>query len=161
MDNRVGESSLRLADEFAGFGPAYTRWIRQQLQGSEVSHARMRLLGALHCGGARIMSEISEELGVSRRNVTALVDALEEEGHVRRRSHPTDRRATLIELTDRGQESAGRLFEEHREVVAQLFEALSEEEREEMIRLMGRVREILQEEGMPAQRPGNTRQPQA
>lgn len=153
MENEVGESSLRLADEFAGFGSAYKRWIRHQLQGSEVSYARMRLLGALHCGGSRIMSEISEDLGVSRRNVTALVDALENEGHVRRRDHPTDRRATLIELTDRGRESTGRLFDEHRAAVAKIFEAISEEDRTEMIRLMGQVREALQDEGIPAQRP--------
>ena len=153
LENEVGESSLRLADEFAGFGPAYRRWIRNQLQDSEVSHARMRLLWALKCGGSRIMSEISEELGVSRRNVTALVDALESEGHVRRRDHPTDRRATLIELTDRGRESTGRLFEEHRAAMAQIFEALPEEDRQEMIRLMSRIREALQNEGIPAQRP--------
>lgn len=146
--------SLGVADEFAGFGPAYTRWIRSKLQGSGVSHARVRLLGALRCEGPRIMSEISEELGVTRRNVTALVDALEEEEMVRRRDHPTDRRATLIELTDHGQESAERLFEEHRAAVASLFEALPEEDRAELIRLMGKVRETLNHEGIPNQRPG-------
>lgn len=154
LGNELAESSLRLADEFAGFGPAYRRWIQHQLQGSEVSYSRMRLLWTLKCGGSRIMSEISEELGVSRRNVTALVDALEDEGHVRRRNHPTDRRATLIELTDRGRESTGRLFEQHRAAVARIFEALPEDDREEMIRLMGRIREALQNEGIPAQRPG-------
>ena len=145
--------SLRLADEFAAFGPAYTRWIRYQLRDSEVSHARMRLLGALRVGGPRIMSEISEELGVTRRNVTALVDALEEEGHVRRKSHPTDRRATLIELTDRGEESAGRLFEEHRAAVAEVFEPLPETDREELIRLLGQVRKALHHRGIPSRKP--------
>src|SRR3989337_2175600 len=93
---------LQLGDEFADFGPCYMRWVKSRLQDRGLTYARMRLLGALHCGGPQIMSSISDELGVTRRNVTALVDALEEEGLVRRRPHPTDRRATVIEMTGRG-----------------------------------------------------------
>ena len=78
----------------------------------------MRLLGSLHCKGPQIMSSISDELGVTRRNVTALVDALEEEGLVRRKPHPTDRRATVIEMTDRGELTMDRVYDEHRIAVA-------------------------------------------
>src|SRR5215208_8539042 len=98
-------SSLRLVDEFAAFGPMYLKWVRSRLQDSGMTYARMRLLGALHCNGSQIMSSISDELGVTRRNVTALVDALEEEGLVRRKPHPTDRRATVIEMTEQGFET--------------------------------------------------------
>ena len=97
---------LRLVDEFAGFGPSYMKWVRSRLRDRGLTYARMRLIGALHCGGPRIMSSISDELGVTRRNVTALVDALEEEGLVRRQPHPTDRRATVIELTGEGERTA-------------------------------------------------------
>jgi DNA-binding MarR family transcriptional regulator len=48
------------------------------------------------------MTSISDELGVTRPNVTALVDALEEEGLVRRKPRPTDRRATVIEMSGQG-----------------------------------------------------------
>ncbi len=96
--------ALRLVDEFAAFGPCYLKWVRSKLGDCGVSYARMRLLGTLHCKGPQIMSDISEDLGVTRRNVTALVDALEEEGLVRRMPHPTDRRATIIELTGLGME---------------------------------------------------------
>src|SRR4028119_1957619 len=72
----VGDLSLRLVDEFAAFGPAYMKWVRSRMREPGVSYARMRLLGALHCGGPKIMSGISDELGVTRRNITALVDAL-------------------------------------------------------------------------------------
>src|SRR5918997_2840474 len=92
------ESTLRLVDEFAGFGPSYMKWVKSRLQDRGLTYARMRLLGALHSHGPQIMTSISDELCVTRRNVTALVDALEIEGLVRRRPHPTDRRATVIEL---------------------------------------------------------------
>jgi DNA-binding MarR family transcriptional regulator len=136
----VEDLSLRLVDELAAFGPAYMRWVRSRMQEPGVSYARMRLLGALHCGGSKIMSGISDELGVTRRNITALVDALEEEGLVRRRPHPTDRRATVIELTGEGARTMDTLYDEHRRSVAELFAELSDEDRRELVRLLGLLR---------------------
>ena len=138
---------MRLVDEFAAFGPAYMKWVRSRLPDRDVSVARMRLLGALHCGGPRIMSTISDELGVTRRNVTALVDALEQEGLVRRKPHPTDRRATVIELTAEGSRVTAVGYEEHRQAVAGLFSSLTEADRRELARLLGLLRESLHDGG--------------
>lgn len=143
----VGDLSLRLVDEFAAFGPTYMKWVRSRMHEPGVSYARMRLLGALHCGGPKIMSSISDELGVTRRNITALVDGLEEEGLVRRLPHPTDRRATVIELTDEGGRTMDTLYDGHRRAVAALFDGLSEEDRRELVRLLGLLREGLRGEG--------------
>src|SRR5215208_6371806 len=99
-----------------------------------MTYARMRLLGAVYCGGPQIMSSISDELGVTRRNVTALVDAMEEEELVRRKPHPTDRRATVIELTRKGERTADAMYDEHRV---------------ELVRLLGLLREALRREGTP------------
>ena len=110
------------------------------MQERGVSYARMRLLGALHCNGSRIMSGLSDELGVTRRNVTALVDGLEAEGLVRRLPHPTDRRATIIELTDEGARTMDTLYDGHRGAVAELFDDLSEDDRRELVRLLGLLR---------------------
>jgi DNA-binding MarR family transcriptional regulator len=143
----VGDLSLQLVDEFAAFGPAYMKWVRSRMREPGVSYARMRLLGVLHCGGPKIMSGISDELGVTRRNITALVDALEEEGLVRRRPHPTDRRATVIELTNEGGRTMETLYDKHRRAVAGLFAGLTPEERGELVRLLGLLREGLRDEG--------------
>ena len=140
-------SALRLVDEFAAFGPSYMKWVRSRLGDCGVSYARMRLLGTLHCNGPQIMSDISDDLGVTRRNVTALVDALEEEGLVRRMPHTTDRRATVIELTSRGAETTDSFYNGHRDAVAELFVDLSEDEKRELVRLLGSLREALQSEG--------------
>jgi len=94
------------------------------------------------------MSSISEELGVTRRNITALVDALEEEGLVRRKPHPTDRRATVIEMTVRGERTMDRIYDEHRAAVAGLFTDLDEEDQEDLMRMLGVLHEALRREGM-------------
>jgi DNA-binding MarR family transcriptional regulator len=137
------ELPLRLVDAFADFGPQYMRWVKSRLRDGGMTYARMRLLGTLHCGGPRIMSRISAELRVTRRNVTALVDGLEEEGLVRRRPHPSDRRATVIELTGKGRRTVDAMYGEHREAVAELFGDLSTEDQRELLRLLGLLGEAL------------------
>ena len=57
------------------------------------------------------MGELAAALGIDRPNATVLVDDLESQGIVRRRAHPTDRRAKLVELTRRGKTLARRADE--------------------------------------------------
>ncbi|MEN3610618.1 MarR family transcriptional regulator [Plantactinospora sp. ZYX-F-223] len=50
-------------------------------------------------GGVQDCGELSQALKCTPRNVTGLVDALEAAGFVARSAHPTDRRATVVSLT--------------------------------------------------------------
>src|SRR5689334_10233129 len=54
------------------------------------------------------MGELAAELGIDRPNATVLVDDLESQELVRRRPHPTDRRAKLVEATRKGKAMARR-----------------------------------------------------
>jgi len=74
------------------------------------------------------MSELKEELGVTATNVTALVDSLEKDGLVKRKRHPTDRRATVIELTGKVMTELSPRCTEYKEQVAELFSGLNERE---------------------------------
>ena len=57
------------------------------------------------------MGALAAALGIDRPNATVLVDDLEAQGLVRRRAHPTDRRAKLVEPTRRGKALARRADE--------------------------------------------------
>ena len=48
------------------------------------------------------MGDLAAALGIDRPNATVLVDELESQDLVRRRPHPTDRRAKLVEATRKG-----------------------------------------------------------
>ena len=54
------------------------------------------------------MGELATALDIDPPNATVLVDDLEAQGLVRRRPHPTDRRAKLVEATRRGKALARR-----------------------------------------------------
>lgn len=138
----------RLWGRFATFMPAYRRWVGARLKERGIGYAWMRALGALHRGGGPIiMSDLGEELGVTPRNVTKLVDELETEGLVRRLPHPSDRRATLIELTAKGREKIDEGYAEYVAVTSELFSVLSEEDRWELIRLMDLLYDELEGKG--------------
>lgn len=142
------ETSTQLALGFAALGPAYVKWVHSRFAQEGVSFARMKLLGALHKMGPRIMSELSDELGVTPRNVTALVDALEKEGLVRRVPHVSDRRATVVELTEHGAEygcrmSSGRVMES----IGELFRDLTASEQRQLLHLIKKLQILLGERG--------------
>lgn len=54
------------------------------------------------------MGELAAALGIDPPNATVLVDELEAAGLARRRPHPTDRRAKLVEATRKGKAVAKR-----------------------------------------------------
>jgi len=57
------------------------------------------------------MGELAAALGIDPPNATVVVDDLESLGLVRRRPHPTDRRAKVVEATRKGKAMARRADE--------------------------------------------------
>ncbi len=54
------------------------------------------------------MGELAAALGIDPANATGVVDDLESQKLARRRPHPTDRRAKLVEATRKGKDMARR-----------------------------------------------------
>ena len=75
-----------------------------------MTFGRVRAIRTL-ARGSLSMGELAAALGIDRPNATVLVDDLESQGIVRRRAHPTDRRAKLVEPTRRGKALARRADE--------------------------------------------------
>lgn len=88
--------------------------------------SRTHLLWVLHQAGPSTQQSLAAALKVSSRNVTGLVDGLVETGFVTREPHPTDRRATLVTLTDHGVSVMARMQREHIEFANALFDGLPE-----------------------------------
>ena len=105
--------------------------------------ARAELLWRLQRGGPATQRALSEELRCTPRNVTGLVDALETAGLVERRSHPTDRRATLVTLTDAGAQVAAPMDAGYQAMGRELFDDFSQGELRAFVggmdRILGRI----------------------
>jgi DNA-binding MarR family transcriptional regulator len=109
------------------------------MTGTDLTYQRLRILGSLHERGPRIMCDLKKELGVTATNITALVDSLEKDGYVVRREHPTDRRATLIELSGKAKSELSLGCTKHKDRVAELFSDLSDTECREFMRTLEKL----------------------
>ena len=106
--------------------------------------ARAELLWRLQRRGPATQRELSQDLRCTPRNVTGLVDALEAAGLVERRAHPTDRRATLVTLTDAGSQVAGTMDAGYQATGRELFDDFGDDELAAFVsgmdRVLGRIR---------------------
>jgi DNA-binding MarR family transcriptional regulator len=96
-------------------------------------------MAQLHRAGPSNQRELAEALRVTPRNITGLVDALESAELVTRARHPTDRRATLVSLTDTGARVAGALADDQRALAEFLFGGDSDRDLEGLAESLGRV----------------------
>ncbi|ULA68801.1 MAG: Putative Transcriptional regulator, MarR family [Nitrospira sp.] len=134
----------RMVELLWSFTPAYQRWSESLLVEKGLSPQRLRILGSIHERGPRIMSDLKNELGVTATNVTALVDSLEKDGLVVRTRHPTDRRATVIELSDKVMTELSPRCTEYKEQVAELFSDLSDNECKAFVKTLEKLWSRLQ-----------------
>lgn len=92
--------------------------------------ARTHLLWELGQRGPVPQRVLAAALKVTPRAVTGLVDALVAQELVTREAHPTDRRATLVTLTARGETLVGRLKRDHKTLARALFASMPPDELE-------------------------------
>jgi DNA-binding MarR family transcriptional regulator len=137
------KDSQELGRLFATFGKAYRARIVAEVGEGGTTPARARLLMVLQCRGSCKMSEVGRELGVTPRNVTKLVDGLESEGLVVRKPHPQDRRATLLHITARGAAVGKECMAANHAAAAQLFEQLTQTDRQHLARILRKLVEAL------------------
>lgn len=157
MDCKSVPLKHKLLHAFWLLGPAFTRWAESHTQSEGLTPQRMRLSELLFDNGPTKMCDLRDELGVTATNITALVDALEKDGMVERIPHPTDRRATLIQLTAKAHKTISFGCTEFKDKVSGLFSEFTVSEQEQLFRLLMKMkdglvkREVLEESSLREQ----------
>jgi DNA-binding MarR family transcriptional regulator len=93
-----------------------------------LTRARAELIWRVQRQGPMTQRELSQALQCTPRNVTGLVDALQADGYVLREPHPTDRRATLVRLTELGVGAATEWRRGYQDLANLLFADLGADE---------------------------------
>ena len=104
-----------------------------------LTFARYQVLGMLRWTGPITLGKLGDRLWITPATVTNAIDRLETAGLCRRVDHPQDARATLAEISPKGRKLFDRAVEE---LNVKLFSAvgLSDDERDELVRLLGKIR---------------------
>ncbi len=97
------------------------------------------VLEVLNSAGPLPLKRISEELMVTGANITCVVDNLEKENLVQRVHSKEDRRIITAELTDKGKTKMSEIYPNYSDNLSGVFKIFDEKEREELMRLLGKL----------------------
>jgi DNA-binding MarR family transcriptional regulator len=120
MPERAAPASVSL-DRLFELAEVLGAMMRRGVAERGLTTARAGVLWALFHGGPMTQRALATRLGVTPRNVTGLLDALQADGLVAREAHPVDRRAVLVSLTGEGRSVTAALRGGRDELAAALF----------------------------------------
>lgn len=111
--------------------------------GYGLSDAKLEVLEVLCCRDERraCLHALGDELGVTRPNVTKLVDGLERGGLVERLPHPSDGRMVHAHLTPQGEEIADEALPGRRDLMRRMWDALDDDQLQQLVGLLDQVAE--------------------
>lgn len=121
---------------------ALSPFIERGLRELNLTGAQLNALLVLRDAGQEglPLSEIGRRLVVTKANVTGLIDRLEREELVRRDTREEDRRVTLARLTNKGEALLETALPRRERLLGELLDFLTEEEMEQAIGLLSRIR---------------------
>jgi DNA-binding MarR family transcriptional regulator len=136
----ANQDPVQLADQLSGLIRRLRRAHAERLKPLGLTPAQERALRMITRSSEPLrMTDLAERLGIVPRSVTTVVDALEEAGLVRREVDPRNRRAILLQLTERGAALRDELRDSRQSDAEKLFAPLTEPERETLASLLARL----------------------
>jgi MarR family transcriptional regulator, 2-MHQ and catechol-resistance regulon repressor len=117
--------------------------VEQAVHPFGLSASQFGVLETLQSRGPVHQQELAEALGRSKAQMTAIIDALEARGWVRRERHATDRRFISVYLTDAGRDVLGSTAPARSDAIVAIMAELSGEQRARLARLCRRLLRVL------------------
>jgi DNA-binding MarR family transcriptional regulator len=97
--------------------------------GQHMSVTEAHAITELHDARSLTQQALADRLRLQKSTVSRLVDELCADGLTRRRTHPTDRRSVLLELTSLGTNRSTRLVTARQALFSGLLDRLTKEDR--------------------------------
>lgn len=104
-----------------------------------IAHSQWFVLKIIEHYKNRSIKDIAETLGISSSAATQLVDGLVQSGYVTRQEDLKDRRSVRLELSLTGKKHITAVNEKRISEMAGLFDALTDSELEEYLRLQRKI----------------------
>ncbi|HEU0123100.1 MAG TPA: MarR family transcriptional regulator [Bryobacteraceae bacterium] len=102
-----------------------------------LNHTEARLLALLHKnGGDSPQDALTANLSIDRTNAGRALQRLQQEGYILRTKDSADKRANLVQLTEKGQETVHAIGKLRKQLVQTFFGSLTEAEAETAIALL-------------------------
>jgi DNA-binding MarR family transcriptional regulator len=125
---------------------AFTLMARASHHHGHTEHAQMRVLAMLRDRHSMNQRELLEMFNVRSASLSEIVGKLEHRGFIERERDEQDRRNFVVTITGQGSAAVAANEDVRRKSVDALFTSLSEEERQQLAELLGKIVRGLEEE---------------
>ena len=100
----------------------------------DVPIKQMEILEILFSDPEKVLTpaELADEVHLTRSTMTGNLDALQRKGLITRESHPSDRRMTIIKITDKGIEFCKKAMPKRYSDIFRVMSAITSDERNQM-----------------------------
>lgn len=116
--------------------------VRKRLRDSfDITLPRFDLLAQLErAPNGMTLGELSQRMMVSNGNLTGLVDRLREQGLIKRKPSPTDRRVQIVSLSAEGKRFFRTMARANADWVGEIFADLTPDDIEKLMALLGKTK---------------------
>jgi DNA-binding MarR family transcriptional regulator len=138
------QADLRAAKHLLGLFPWMAHlWSTAVREAGVGSIGRYKTLGMLHGRGPIRAGELATLCGTTPSAISEVIEGLVIDGHVRRVDDPTDRRAVMVALTEKGETELERVGEFMTAAMVRVFDGLTTEQKSRLRSAIGDLNEIL------------------
>jgi MarR family transcriptional regulator, organic hydroperoxide resistance regulator len=117
-----------------------SRFLGQKVAKLNITPVQALVLGFLRDEDRITSSELGKRTELDSATLTGIIDRLEAAGLIERRGNPADRRSIQVHLTERGRLLGTKAVQLIAEANVKFLEMLTEKERGELRRLIGKLR---------------------
>ncbi len=138
-----------------GTARAWRKKLDQRLRPLGLSQGKWRTLIHLSQGGNKLtQKEIAERMGIEEPTLAGLLDRLQDDGWIKRRESPNDRRCKIVHLQRRSKAVLAKIFDTAHGLRHELIEDVPRRDLEACIRVLAQIRAKAEQ---PATRAQNGR----
>lgn len=114
--------------------------------GGSGRHGQNRVLAVLMMQDGTSQKDLAYLLGIRPQSLSEALARLEESGMIERRHNENDRRVVNVYLTDAGRGRARKVAEDRKKSAADVFSVLTDEEKDQLSAMLGKVSAKLEED---------------
>ncbi|MDQ0214844.1 MarR family 2-MHQ and catechol resistance regulon transcriptional repressor [Oikeobacillus pervagus] len=133
------KQSLKLFIVLSRAYKAISEDVNEFIQEQGLNPTEFAVLELLFHKGPQPLQQIGNKILLASGSITYVVDKLEKKKLLKRVSCPKDRRVTYAEISEEGKNFIEDIFPQHERNIHQLMNVLSNEEKDEVIRLLKKL----------------------
>lgn len=108
----------------------------------DITITQFAVLEILYNKGQLRIQDLIEKMLTTSGNMTVVIKNMVRDGWITREPNPEDKRASLINLTDKGRTFIEGILPEHYENVGRIFSILTENERRDLVAILKKFKDL-------------------